>query len=163
MTDLLVMMDPKDRRKRPENVYWVDDPNDEVLANANTVLSLSRVSEMFGVSRTRLRLFEFLGLIKRRYRAGTERVYGWADCERIVFIIKAQRAGLGLCEIAPVIRATNSNLLVSERRAGLAKCLALIDRLQESRRCLDQAHGELQHICALLTSELDSASGSDAS
>jgi DNA-binding transcriptional MerR regulator len=154
----LMMKDRNRRTPRPENVFWVDDSRpEEVSASAGMVLSLSKVAAMFGVSRLQLRYFEFLGLIKRRYGFGTGRVYGWADCERIVCIVKARRAGIKLRDIAPVIRATNLALPAYELRRGLTKCLALIDVLAKRQQAHDHALSELQHICALLTAELDSS------
>jgi hypothetical protein len=70
-----------------------------------------------------------------------------------VFVLKARRAGLSLRDVTPVLRATNYNLPMSERRRGPAKCLMLIDRLEKRRHLVDQALGELQHICALLTAD----------
>jgi DNA-binding transcriptional MerR regulator len=140
---------------RPGNIYWIDDDDPNAPQQPDVVLSLAKVARMFGISRLRLLALEALGLIRRRYRVGAERVYGWADCERIVFIIKARRAGLTLRDIAPVLRATNCNLPESERRRGLARCLLLIDQLEKRRQPLDQATSELQHMCTLLTTELN--------
>jgi DNA-binding transcriptional MerR regulator len=137
-----------------ENVYWVDDPRDgNPSPNANVVLSLSNVSTMFSIGKLRLLAFELLGLTKRRYRNGSQRVYGWADCERIALIIKSQRAGLSLRDIMPVLRASSGNSDVAVRRRGLARCMRLIDRVEERRRLADNALKELQHVCALLAAE----------
>ena len=149
------MTDNDDRKPRPENIYWIDDDEVHSPPSSDQVLSLSAVAKMFGVSKLRLLYLELLGLISRRYRAVDQNAYGWADCERIVFILKAERAGLSLREVAPVIRATNFNLPASERRRGLAKCVALIDRLEKRRQNFEQAIGELEHICALLATELE--------
>ena len=136
------------------NVYWVDDPSDgNPPPNANVVLSLSTVSKMFSISRLLLLSFEVLGLNRRRYWNGSQRVYGWADCERIALIVKTRRAGLSLKDIMPVLRATNGNVQVVVRRRGLARCMRLIDKLDKRRCLIDNAENELQHVCALLAAE----------
>jgi DNA-binding transcriptional MerR regulator len=146
--------DGDDHQARLDNVYWIDDPIDkDPPPNANMVLSLAAVSKMFSISRLRLLGFEVLGLTKRRYRIGTTRVYGWADCERIALIIKTQRAGLSIKDIMPVLRAASGNMQVAVRRRGLARCMRLIDRLEKRRRLIDDAARELQHVCALLAAE----------
>ena len=101
----------------------------------------------------RLLCYEALGLIKRRYWNGPERVYGWADCERIALIIKAQRAGVSLRQIMPILRAASGSVDPTVRRRALTRSVMLIDRLEKQRLLLDIAVGELQHICALLTTE----------
>jgi DNA-binding transcriptional MerR regulator len=156
-TTLMTRPDLNDRensRTQAENVYWVDDPSDgDPPPNADMVLSLTTVSRMFSISRLRLLTFEWLGLTKRRYRIGSARVYGWADCERIALIIKTQRAGLSLKEIMPILHASKGNMEVSVRRRGLARCLRMIDKLEKRRRQIDDAARELQHVCALMAAE----------
>lgn len=149
------MTDRDDRNGRPDNIYWIDDDDVHAPFVPDLILSFSAVSKMFGISKIYLLYLEVIGLIRRRYRSGNQSVYGWADCERIVFILKARRAGLSLRDVAPVLRATNYNLPAPERRRGLSRCLMLIDRLQLQRLQLDQAFGELEHICTLLTTGSD--------
>ena len=72
----------------PDSVFWVDPPNERDLRPEDAVLSISGVSQMFGIGRFRLLCYEALGLTRRRYRVGALHVYGWADCERIALIIK---------------------------------------------------------------------------
>lgn len=145
----------QNRRARLEDAHSEnDDPRDgNPPPNTDVVLSLSNVSAMFSISRLRLLTFELLGLTKRRYRSGSQRVYGWADCERIALIIKSQRAGLPLRDVMPVLRASSGNSDVAARRRAMARCMQLIDRVEKRRRLADDALKELQHVCALLAAE----------
>ena len=78
-------------------VVWLDDTGSGEPPT-DRVLSLENVAEMFGVSQFRLRYYEFRGLIRRRQVHDGVRVYGWADCERLAFILKCRKAGLTLGE-----------------------------------------------------------------
>ena len=144
-----------DDRATPEksDVVWVDDLG-ERPAPQDTVLSIANVAKMFNVTQLSLRYYERRGLIARRYRVGRSHVYGWADCDRIAFIIKGRRVGLSLSEIAVVLKAADRDAAMSSIKAGRAKCLELIDRLDRRRQPLRDALGELRHLHALLSRKL---------
>jgi len=118
------------------------------------VLSIENVARMFGVSRLTLRYYEIRGLIRRRHVMGRTRVYGWADCERLAFILKCRKAGLPLSEIRTIIAATDDNISVRAFLIGQEKCMALMDRLERRRKVFDDALAELSHIHTLLTTKL---------
>jgi DNA-binding transcriptional MerR regulator len=148
------MSDSDDRATSGEpDAVWVDDSG-EVRAPKGTVLSIANVAKMFGVTQLALRYYERRGLIARRYRVGRVRVYGWADCDRIAFIIKGQRVGLSVSEMAIIIKAAERGATAATIRAGRAKCLELIDRLDRRRQPLRDALGELRHLHALLSRKL---------
>jgi hypothetical protein len=63
------------------------------------------------------------------------------------------RAGLSLRDVMPVLRASSGNTDVAVRRRWLARCMRLIDRVEERRRLSDNALKELQHVCALLAAQ----------
>jgi DNA-binding transcriptional MerR regulator len=148
------LTDDNDHRAPPHNVYWIDTSHEgELTPHADVVLSLSGVSRMLGIGMLRLLCFEALGLTKRRYRNGRQRVYGWADCERITLLIKAKRAGVTLRQIIPVLRAVSGDSDPEVRRRALARSVMLIDRLAKQRLQLDIALSELNHVCALLAKE----------
>jgi DNA-binding transcriptional MerR regulator len=109
---------------------------------------------MFGVSRLTLRYYELRGLIWRRHVMDHVRVYGWADCERLSFIIKCRKAGLSLGEISKIIEATDDNISLRTFLLGQEKCMALVDQLERRRKIIDQALAELGHIHAVLTAKL---------
>jgi DNA-binding transcriptional MerR regulator len=133
----------------------VDDAG-ETPAPATTpeILSIENVAAMFDVSGLLLRWFELRGLIRRRQRFGPTRVYSWADCERIAFILKCREAGLALHEIIPVIEAAERDGPVAALRGGQAICMALVDRLERRRKAIDGALAEIGHLHALLSTKL---------
>jgi DNA-binding transcriptional MerR regulator len=117
-------------------------------------LSIENVARMFGVSQLTLRYYEFRGLIRRRHRQDGVRVYGWADCERLAFIIKCRKADLLLADIIRIIEATDDDVSPLEFKSGQETCMALVDRLEQRRRVLGDALSELSHMYALLTTRL---------
>jgi len=143
------------------DVVWLDTANDELRSAPDETLTIANVARMFDVSRLTLRYYERRGLIKRRHRIGRLRVYTWADCNRIAFVIKCRRVGLGLGEIAPLLKATAVDASAESVRGGRAKCLELIDRLDQRRRPLREALAELRHLNTLLSTKLNESDESD--
>ncbi len=109
------------------------------------ILSIHEVARMFGISTLTLRLYELLGLIRRK-RAGRERVYSWVDCERIALLIKARKAGLALARLVPVIKAMDDGARRRAANAGRQKCLSLIHALEIDQRHRHDVLGELYRI-----------------
>ncbi len=137
-----------------ETVWLDDDPVGEV-ASADRVLSIDNVADMFGVSRMLLFYYELRGLARRRQRRGGVRVYSWADCERIAFIVKCQRAGLRLRDIASIVKATDADdVAAGPFLAGQERCMALVDGLERRRKVIDEALAELAHTHSLLSAKL---------
>jgi DNA-binding transcriptional MerR regulator len=120
----------------------------------DTLLSIGNVSRMFKVPRLALLAYERLGLIKRRNRVGKIRTYGWADCDRVAFIIKARRAGLSIRRIAPVLRGLELAAPEATVRSARMKCFELIDQLDRRRQTLREALAELRHLDKLLAKNL---------
>jgi DNA-binding transcriptional MerR regulator len=121
---------------------------------ADTVLSIERVAKMFGVSRLTLRYYELRGLIRRHHTVDRVRVFGWADCERLAFIIKCRRAGLPLGDIITIIDATDDDVSPLEFKLGRERCAAVAQQLDRTRRTIDEALAELNHVHALLSAKL---------
>jgi DNA-binding transcriptional MerR regulator len=136
-------------------VVWLDD-TDSGRADppAERVLSIGNVARMFGVSQLALRYYEFRGLIRRRHSLDGVRVYGWADCERLAFIIKCRKAGVMLGDIVMIIQATDDDISPLQFKTGQETCMGLVDRLERRRRVIDDALAELSHVYALLTTKL---------
>jgi DNA-binding transcriptional MerR regulator len=128
-----------------------DVTDDLVPSSAATVLSIENVAEMFNISRLTLHYYEFRGLIKRRHRIGRVPVYGWADCDRIAFIIKCRRVGLSLSEVAPIVAAVDHEDDTNIHVLGQETCMRLVNQLEASRKNLDEALAELAHTYSLLT------------
>jgi DNA-binding transcriptional MerR regulator len=140
-------------KTKPGDVVWLDDtgggepPTDRLL-------SLENVAEMLGVSKLRLRYYEFRGLIRRQQVHGGVRVYSAADCERVAFITKCRKAGLTLADIIVIIEATDEDVTPLIFRAGQETCMDLVERLERRRKVLDDALSELSHVYAVLTARL---------
>jgi DNA-binding transcriptional MerR regulator len=121
---------------------------------SETILSIDNVGRMFNVSRLVLGYYEFRGLIKRRHLIGRIRVYGWADCDRLAFIIKCRRIGLSLSEIAPIVAAVNHEDDIVIHKRGQESCMRLVTRLERRRKLLDDALAELAHTYSLLSTTI---------
>ena len=108
---------------------------------------------MFGVSQLTLRYYEWRGLIRRRHAVDRIRVYGWADCERMAFIIKCRKAGLPLHDIIPIIEATDDDAVAVMSRRGQEQCMDLVDRLEQRRQRAGRRARRAQPSYALLTAK----------
>ena len=154
-------------RQAETEVVLLDDTGGPSAAPPETqILSIENVARMFRVSRLTLRYYEFRGLIARRNVSGRTRLYNWADCERLSFIVKCRRAGLRLRDIIAVIEATDEDAPVYASEHGQELCMTLVDRLEARRKLLGEALAELAHIHALLSSKVagrSQHSGDDAS
>jgi DNA-binding transcriptional MerR regulator len=136
-------------------VVWLDDTGSgRADPPVERVLSLGNVARMFGVSKLALRGYELRGLIKRSHSLHGTRVYGWADCERLAFIIKCRRAGVVLSEIVTIIQASEDDVSPLQFKTGQGICTTLMERLERRRRVVDEALSELRHVHALLTTKL---------
>jgi DNA-binding transcriptional MerR regulator len=151
----LSMTDGGDDRPVAKEVVWLDDTGTgRSDPPTERVLSIQNVAKMFGVSQIALRYYEMRGLIGRRHSLDGVRVYGWADCERLAFIIKCRKADLLLADIIRIIEATDDDVSPLEFKSGQETCMALVDRLEQRRRVLGDALSELSHMYALLTTRL---------
>jgi DNA-binding transcriptional MerR regulator len=130
------------------------DCNDGTAIPIAEILSIGNVAETFGISRWVLWYCEFRGLIRRRNRIGAIRVYSWADCERVAFVIKCRRAGLRFSQIAAVVRAAGHDS-ARVHEAGQELCMALVQKLEGHRKAIDDALAELTHTHALLGAKLN--------
>ena len=134
---------------------WLDDTGSgRANPPSEEVLSIENVAKMFGVSTWTLRYYEFRGLIRRLHSLGGVPVFGWADCERLAFIIKCRKAGVKLGDVVTIIDATDDDVSPLGFKTGQENCMALVERLERRRRVIDDALAELSHIYALLTTKL---------
>jgi DNA-binding transcriptional MerR regulator len=138
-------------------VIWLDDTNgeDAVAPQSAATLSIENVAQMFDVSPWTLRYYELRGVIARRQHIGQIRVYSWADCDRIAFIIKCRRAGIGLADIAPILRAVDEDTQAQSIRINQQRCDTLIASLEKPRKVFDEALSELRQIRSLLCAKGD--------
>ena len=149
------MSDNGNESTPPTEVVWLDD-TDSGRADppAEGVLSIENVARMFGVSQLTLRHYELRGLIRRRHKQDGVRVYGWADCERLAFIIKCRKAGVQLRDIVTIIESTDDDVSPLQFKVGQETCMALVGRLESRQRVIGEALAELSHVYALLSSKL---------
>src|SRR6185436_12470334 len=131
-----------DRENNPPEpeVVWLDDTGGGRTAlSVERVLSIENVAKMFGVSKLILHYYEFRNLIERGHRLDGVRVYGWADCERLAFIIKCRKAGVKLGDIMAIIDATEDDASPLSFKTGQGICMGLVERLERRRRTIDEA------------------------
>src|SRR5437762_7170784 len=138
-------------REPPADTAWL---YDTASGRNARVLSLENVARMFGVSKFSLRYYEFRGLIRRTHSLDGVPVFSWADCERLAFIIKCRKAGVKLGDVVTIIDATDDDASPLAFKTGQENCMALVERLEQRRRVIDEALAELNHVYALLTTRL---------
>ena len=143
---------PDDEKTQPSEVVWVEDSGGHIKPVSEKVLSLANVAKMFGISPWLLRYYEFRGLIKRNQIRDGIRVYCWADCERVAFIIKCRRVGVRLHDVMTIIEAIKDDATPLAFRTGQELCMALVDQLERRRRAIGDALSELSHTHAKLSS-----------
>ncbi len=146
---------PNCKSEPATETVWLDDIGaGRSDSPSERVLSLENVARMFGVSKLSLRYYEFRGLIQRRHSLNGVPVFGWADCERVAFIIKCRKAGVKLSDVMTIIDATDDDASPRSFKTGQENCMALVERLEQRRRVIDEALAELSHVYALLTTKL---------
>jgi DNA-binding transcriptional MerR regulator len=116
-------------------------------------LLIDIVARMFTISAFELRMYEFLGLI-RRERMGDDWAYSWSHCERVALIVRGREAGLRLRDLRPVIAAMEETASQSEIDKGKSQALALIRTLQAGNSVNDRALDELFRVDWELSSRL---------
>jgi DNA-binding transcriptional MerR regulator len=142
-------------REPPAETVWLDDTGSgRADPPSERVLSIENVARMFGVSKLSLRYYELRGLIRRMHSLGGVPVFSWADCERLAFIIKCRKAGVKLSDVVTIINATDDDASPLAFKTGQENCMALVERLEQRRRVIDEALAELSHVYALLTTKL---------
>jgi DNA-binding transcriptional MerR regulator len=137
-------------------VIWLDDTQGGAALppQSGAYLSIQNVAAMFGVTTWTLRYYELRGIIGPRQRVAGHWVYSWADCDRIAFIVKCRRVGIGLADIAPILAAADHEVPAKTIRAHQLRCEALIENLEQPRKVYDDAIFELKQLHALLDAKL---------
>jgi DNA-binding transcriptional MerR regulator len=146
---------PNCKSEPAAETVWLDDTGSgRADPPSERVLSIKNVARMFGVSKLSLHYYEFRGLIRRMHSLDGVPVFGWADCERLAFIIKCRKAGVKLGDLITIIDATDDDASPLAFKTGQENCMALVERLERRRRVIDEALAELSHVYALLTTKL---------
>ena len=146
---------PNCKSEPATETVWLDDTDSgRTDPPSEQVLSLANVARMFSVSKLSLRYYEFRGLIRRTQSLDGVRVFSWADCERLAFIIKCRNAGERLRDLITIVDATDDDVSPVAFKTGQENCMALVEQLERRRRVIDEALAELSHVYALLTTKL---------
>lgn len=114
------------------------------LDDNGELMRIGDVARMFDVSLRTLRFYEDKGLIQPR-REGTTRLYAHRDLARLKLIVFGTKVGFSLREIKQMMDLydpAGSNM--KQYRFVLDKSERQIARLEEQRRQLDEAIGELR-------------------
>jgi DNA-binding transcriptional MerR regulator len=102
---------------------------------------IGELARVFGLNPRTLRYYESLGLLTPARRgSGSYRIYTEADADRLRFILKAKRLGLGLREIRELLAEQESPCgclarLVGEKKRAIR---AQIEALQELEKRMDR-------------------------
>ena len=125
------------------DVVWVDV---ETPASVSApILSIREMAEQFDVTPRALRFYETKGLLSPTRDHGA-RMYGPTDQQHLALILKGQRLGFTLAEIAQMIDARNGRASRQALRLTRQKCIEQIAMLE--RRISDalEAVAELRRI-----------------
>lgn len=101
--------------------------------------SIRELAREFGITSRTLRFYEEKGLLNPS-REGQNRVYSRADRTRLRLILRGKRLGLTLEESADLIGMYDPG---SDNQQQL---LAVIDKIRESRRRLEQQKQDLEQM-----------------
>ncbi len=116
--------------------------------------AIGDLARIYDISLRTLRFYEDKGLLQPR-RQGTARYYSARDRIRLELILKGKRLGFTLAEIFDLIASraqATPEVESSDLTAGLGReqIATQIAHLQQQRRDLDQAIGELHDALARL-------------
>ena len=114
------------------------------------VLTISDLSEEFGVTARALRFYEDEGLIAPQ-RRGTARLYAQRDRARLAWILRGKRVGFSLGEIREMIDLYDvGDGRRVQRDTAIDRCRARVATLAAQKRDIDAAIAELTDFVAVL-------------
>ncbi|MGD1888117.1 MAG: MerR family transcriptional regulator [Cohaesibacteraceae bacterium] len=108
--------------------------------------SISQMADEFGVTMRTLRFYEEKGLLEPR-RIGNRRFYNDACRARLRLILKGKAMGLGLDDVAELVRLVESDLSDQERANSVRElCQSQRDMLMARRDVLDEQLRETDDV-----------------
>jgi DNA-binding transcriptional MerR regulator len=129
------------------DVVWID-AETPAPATAPAFLSIREMAERFDVTPRALRFYESKGLISPTRDRGA-RVYGPTDQQHLALILKGQRLGFMLAEIAQMIDARNGRASHQALRLTRQKC---IDQIAMFERRISDALAAVAELRRIHTS-----------
>lgn len=130
------------------DVIWIDADASAPVSEPGILLSIREVAEQFNVTPRALRFYESKGLLSPTRDRGT-RVYGDADQRHLALILKGQKLGFTLAEIAQMIDARNGRASGQALRLTRQKCL---DQIAMFERRIDEARAAVAELRRIHTS-----------
>jgi len=119
--------------------------------SAQSEMSISQMSRLFGVSLRTLRFYEDRGLIKPR-RDGNARFYRGADRVRMEMIVKGKKLGFTLTEIQDLIGGKGATETPDlEEQLNAQQIVTQIGHLERQRGEIDSAIERLRATQSRLT------------
>jgi len=131
------------------DVVWIDVETPAAVSMPE-LLSIRDMSEKFDVTPRALRFYESKGLLGPTRDRGT-RIYGPTDQKNLCLILKGQKLGFTLAEIAQMIDARNGRTSRQALRVTRQKCIDQIAMFEQRISDAHEAVAELQRIHASLS------------
>lgn len=133
------------------DVTWADDqPKLQDYTSATSGYSIGDLAKEFNVTLRALRFYESKGLIKPR-RAGSARIYGEEDRNRLTLILQGKRLGFTLVEIRALLASQGSGEATPQPlRLSRQQCIEQIRLLEQQKREIEEAIGELRRTYSSL-------------
>jgi DNA-binding transcriptional MerR regulator len=130
------------------DVVWID-VEAPAAVSMPELLSIRDMAEKFEVTPRALRFYESKGLLGPTRDRGT-RIYGPTDQKHLSLILKGQKLGFTLAEIAQMIDARNGRAARQALRVTRQKCIDQIAMFEQRIADAREAVVELQRIHASL-------------
>lgn len=132
-----------------------------VGGQSDPLYSVTELGRELGVTARTLRFYEDQGLIAPR-RAGNNRIYTYRDRARMILILRGKRLGFSLRDIKEYLDLYDTDRTGREQlRMLLVRVAARRKQLEEQRKALEEALGELDVIERQAVEALASASQRD--
>jgi DNA-binding transcriptional MerR regulator len=126
------------------DVVWID-VETPAPVSVPKLFSIREMAEEFDVTPRALRFYESKGLLSPTRERGT-RVYGATDQQHLALILKGQKLGFTLAEIAQMIDARSGRASRQALRLTRQKCIDQIAMFEQRINDALEAVAELRRI-----------------
>jgi DNA-binding transcriptional MerR regulator len=132
----------------------LDQVETEVSERGKTVFSIGDLSQEFDVTLRTLRFYEDKGLVNPA-RRGTTRLYSRRDRARLKLVQMGKRVGFSLDQIKDMLALYDlRGGQAPQLKVALSRFEEQISLLKQQRLDIDQAIGELQRTCDVVSGML---------